>query len=206
MSIKIQYNPIELYKLKKEWLNSLPRYTSKELLEIFPEVKNIISAKLQEFKKQKNRLLKIVKNKLILIEQVEDELSAWFWREWLKINEGKKLLKINNQIAKLKRLQALASGNYKKPTGWIEQDEIERVLQIPLIEIAKPHLEQLKQIGNKWFARCPFHNEKTPSFYIFEDNRYKCFGACGEYGNAINFIQKFYDFSFPEAVKFLLEK
>ena len=52
------------------------------------------------------------------------------------------------------------------------------------------------------FALCPFHSEKTPSFKIFPDQRYKCFG-CGERGDVIDFIQKMYGLSFPDALKHL---
>lgn len=49
--------------------------------------------------------------------------------------------------------------------------------------------------GRKVMIRCPFHNERTPSFVIFPDNGFKCFG-CGVHGQgAIDFVMKLgYDF------------
>ena len=52
------------------------------------------------------------------------------------------------------------------------------------------------------FGLCPFHDEKTPSFKVFPDNHFKCFG-CGEHGDVIDFIQKYYGLSFPDALKHL---
>lgn len=49
------------------------------------------------------------------------------------------------------------------------------------------------------FACCPFHNEKTPSFKVYEDH-YHCFG-CGEHGDHIDFVQNLYDISNIEAAK-----
>jgi DNA primase len=44
--------------------------------------------------------------------------------------------------------------------------------------------------GRKVMIRCPFHNERTPSFVIFPDNGFKCFG-CGVHGQgAIDFVMK----------------
>ena len=51
------------------------------------------------------------------------------------------------------------------------------------------------------FMCCPFHNEKTPSLKIYENNRgWNCFG-CGEGGDQISFVQKLFNLSFGEALK-----
>ncbi len=44
--------------------------------------------------------------------------------------------------------------------------------------------------GRRVKMRCPFHNERTPSFFLFEDGGYKCFG-CGVHGNnVIDFLME----------------
>lgn len=53
-------------------------------------------------------------------------------------------------------------------------------------------------------AICPFHDEKTASFSV-KDNRYKCFG-CGESGDLIDFVMKYNNFNFMEAVELLAER
>lgn len=53
--------------------------------------------------------------------------------------------------------------------------------------------------NNKGFMCCPFHNEKTPSMKVYEKD-YHCFG-CGEHGDIVTFVQKFFNLSFQEALK-----
>lgn len=49
------------------------------------------------------------------------------------------------------------------------------------------------------FICCPFHNEKTPSMKIYEQD-FHCFG-CGAHGDIISFVQKLFGLSFPDALK-----
>jgi DNA primase len=60
--------------------------------------------------------------------------------------------------------------------------------------------------GRNYWARCPFHHEKDPSFAINEDSQfYHCFG-CGESGDVIKFVQKIENIDFIEAVKRLADE
>jgi len=73
---------------------------------------------------------------------------------------------------------------------------------INLVTVVELSGVELQQRGTRHVGLCPFHNEKTPSFFVFPDNRFKCFG-CGEHGDAIDFAQKLHGFSFPDALKHL---
>jgi DNA primase len=54
---------------------------------------------------------------------------------------------------------------------------------------------------------CPFHDEKTPSFQVTPSRGYwYCFGACGEGGDVISFMQKIDNLSFVEAVQRLADR
>lgn len=60
--------------------------------------------------------------------------------------------------------------------------------------------------GSNYKGLCPFHGEKTPSFYINTSKQiYKCFG-CGEGGDVINFVMKIENLEFMDAVKLLANK
>ena len=62
---------------------------------------------------------------------------------------------------------------------------------------------QLKRKGRLFSGLCPFHSEKTPSFYVYpETQSFYCFG-CGAAGDVINFIKKIDSIDYPEAVKLL---
>lgn len=57
-----------------------------------------------------------------------------------------------------------------------------------------------KRSGNVYKTLCPFHAEKTPSFVVYpESQTWRCFGACGEGGDAIALYQRLTDVSFLEA-------
>lgn len=60
---------------------------------------------------------------------------------------------------------------------------------------------QLKQTGKNFSGKCPFHQEKTPSFIVSPDlQRYKCFG-CGASGDIFNFVQNIENLDFPETLE-----
>ncbi|MBI3939853.1 MAG: DNA primase [Acidobacteria bacterium] len=64
----------------------------------------------------------------------------------------------------------------------------------------------LKRAGKDFSALCPFHSEKTPSFYVSESKKiFKCFG-CGVSGDVFKFLEMIEGLSFPEAIKALAQK
>ena len=64
----------------------------------------------------------------------------------------------------------------------------------------------VKPSGSNYKGLCPFHGEKTPSFYINTSKQiYKCFG-CGEGGDVINFVMKMENLDFIDAVKLLASR
>ena len=64
----------------------------------------------------------------------------------------------------------------------------------------------LQRAGKNMKGLCPFHNEKTPSFFVSKERQiFNCFG-CGEKGNAISFIQKYKHLSFIDSLKYLADK
>ncbi len=65
---------------------------------------------------------------------------------------------------------------------------------------------QVKKAGANFKALCPFHNERTPSFHINPARQvWHCFG-CGEGGDIFEFVEKFENVDFKEALKILAQK
>lgn len=60
----------------------------------------------------------------------------------------------------------------------------------------------LRKLGSRHSGLCPFHADTSPSFYVFPDNHYKCFG-CGEHGDAMNFIMKLRGLDWSGALNYL---
>ena len=58
---------------------------------------------------------------------------------------------------------------------------------------------RLSKSGRNWKGLCPFHNEKSPSFYVYEDS-FHCFG-CGAHGDALAFLMRTEGAGFMEAVE-----
>lgn len=71
--------------------------------------------------------------------------------------------------------------------------------RLPIADIVGRQVRLVRR-GNRHQGLCPFHQEKTPSFYVFEDQgNYHCFG-CGAHGNAIDFIMALEGLDFTEAL------
>lgn len=74
--------------------------------------------------------------------------------------------------------------------------------RLPLSEVVGKRL-RLIRAGREFKAPCPFHNEKTPSFYVNDQKGFfHCFG-CGAHGDLIGFVMRHDNLSFPEAVELL---
>lgn len=88
----------------------------------------------------------------------------------------------------------------------IRQEIIDTILdRTDIVQVIAQHV-QLKKSGIRYVGCCPFHQEKTPSFYVFpHTGTFKCFG-CGEGGDAIYFIEKAENKTFVEAVRTLAQK
>ena len=61
---------------------------------------------------------------------------------------------------------------------------------------------ELSRRGRNLIGLCPFHADKDPSFTVFPDGRFKCFG-CGEHGDAADFVQKAQGVDFKGALQIL---
>ncbi len=76
-------------------------------------------------------------------------------------------------------------------------DLVSRVDIVETIDARVP----LRKAGREFVARCPFHDEKTPSFTVSRDKQfYHCFG-CGAHGTAIGFLMDYAHMSFVEAIQ-----
>lgn len=74
-----------------------------------------------------------------------------------------------------------------------------------IVDVVSGYVRLQKKGGSYW-ACCPFHGEKTPSFSVSGSKQmYHCFG-CGISGNVYTFIMKYENYSFPEAVKLLADR
>ena len=88
----------------------------------------------------------------------------------------------------------------------IPQDTVNLILDTARIEDVVGDFVTLKRRGANYVACCPFHNEKTPSFYVSPAKGiYKCFG-CGKSGSAVGFVMEHEHSSYVEALRYLAAK
>lgn len=74
--------------------------------------------------------------------------------------------------------------------------------RLPLSDIVGKRIKLVRS-GREYKACCPFHNEKSPSFYVNDDKQFfHCFG-CGAHGDIIGFVMRHDRLSFPEAIEAL---
>ena len=80
----------------------------------------------------------------------------------------------------------------------------ELLSRLDLVDVIGARID-LKRTGQRFFALCPFHDERSPSFSVNQDKQfYHCFG-CKSSGNAVKFVMEFDGLDFPSAVKSLSE-
>ena len=88
----------------------------------------------------------------------------------------------------------------------IDQPTIERILDAAQIVDVVSEFVTLKKKGVNYVGLCPFHDDKTPSFYVSPAKGLcKCF-ACGKGGNAVHFIMEHEQMNYPEALRWLAKK
>ena len=88
----------------------------------------------------------------------------------------------------------------------IPQETVDLILDTAQIADVISDYVTLKRRGANYVACCPFHNEKTPSFYVSPSKGiYKCFG-CGKAGTAVGFVMEQEHCSYTEALRYLARK
>jgi len=161
----------------------------KELLELADKIKKLIKDQMDiAVKNSTKESVKRSVLKILPTYHAEEYLMIrkWlrYWAEiWRKVSEKPLPRQLSNKLNRF---------------GYFE---VQQARQVPLERLYEG---RLRRIGRRLTGLCPLHDEKTPSFVIYEDtNTYHCFG-CAAHGDSINFIEKTKELSFPEAMKFLL--
>ncbi|MBL7884111.1 MAG: DNA primase [Bacteroidia bacterium] len=88
----------------------------------------------------------------------------------------------------------------------ITKEDIDRIFDAARIEEVVGDYVALKKRGANLIGLCPFHDEKTPSFYVSPAKGIcKCFG-CGKGGNSVNFLMEKEKMTYPDALRYLAKK
>ncbi|AEM74171.1 DNA primase [Caldicellulosiruptor acetigenus] len=115
---------------------------------------------------------------------------------------------IKNAKRYFKKFVEIKLNCLKKREG--EHDVLERVVEqvlskIDIVDVVSMYVP-LKKVGANFRALCPFHQERTPSFYVSPAKQiFHCFG-CGVGGNVIHFVMRIENLTFTEALKVLAQR
>ena len=78
--------------------------------------------------------------------------------------------------------------------------------RLDILEVVSGRVE-LHRSGRAYKANCPFHQEKTPSFFVFPDRQsWRCFGACATGGDLFSFVMKTENLDFGQALQRLAQQ
>ncbi len=88
----------------------------------------------------------------------------------------------------------------------IDRETVDKIMDATNIVDVVGEFVNLRKAGVNYKGLCPFHDDKTPSFMVSPARQIcKCF-ACGEGGNAVNFLMKHEQITYPEALRWLAKK
>lgn len=174
--------------------------TPTELMEVFPEALAVVKIKNKEWQDELAGLDEKFKPVLDNIRKRYTGIVQDLHIDLQEIIYNDEETKLKNNIKRTNHFLCIDEWKRKPPS----ED------QITDREIALAKTISIKDISglrysHAGFTQCPFHNEKTPSFRVYADNRFHCFG-CQENGDVIDFVMQMHDLGFLDAVKFLIKR
>lgn len=189
-------NPAWLQEVERSHRKSM-RISNKDLIQTFPEAAPLLVEQNKQLKERKQELLKLYYSMRIEVkDSSQDEFTWWFFDQLFEANHLEELKEIEQRLQKNKYLlRALLQSQSQ-----ITDEQIERAKQRPIQELIT---HPVQRTGKNLKSRCPFHEDRTPSFVIYTHNNSAwCFG-CGQGGDAIDVVQLIQGCTFPDAIKLL---
>lgn len=180
--------------LRRSWQsNQSKQPRAKEWVDMYPEMrslfKRLILNKTLEVESKKleiNRILSKTVSSLVAELSRDVILEQGLVAEIIKLEKEIRWFRLGLMVDDVRQ-----SG--------LTEDQIQQARDFPVEDLI-----DTKRVNRMWC--CPFHEEKSPSFHIYKENSWHCFGCQAHGNNAIDFVIKKNNLGFVEAVKFLIGK
>src|SRR3990167_108960 len=188
---------------KKVWERRF-NFSKAELIDIFgrDEVVRICTEKMTELLPEYDAHKRLFKGKMRYLKLRKfNEVEEYIIQGFLELGHKDRAIEIKNQIKYLASLYLKAQNKSPVFKNSLTDEEIERAREYPTHELYEGGKYKT---SHAFIALCIFHKEKTPSLFIYEDWHFHCY-ACGAHGNnAIDYLMKFKNLTFKEAVQNLI--
>lgn len=194
------------------WFVRPPKLPDDEDIEMFAdELVGTSQQKMVELLDHHDFLEKRRENNIGIIQSISDsnnwdEITEYFYT-FMENTMYSEVIYVQRWLKYWKSIYELSAKKKFEPVFFeksssdeITDDDIARAKEYPLSELFDGNL---KHSFGKLVGLCPFHEDSTPSFTIFEeDNHYYCFG-CNAWGDSIDYYMKTNKVNMPEAVRTL---
>jgi hypothetical protein len=175
-------------------------FSDKEWFDIFPQARRRLKEKRDMLEQRILELEELIKREFKTQKNVPKQ-DWWFKELQIKIWYVWDLVKAEEEIYRIKIVLSDNKDCSAQEELW--HDKVEHAKSILVQDIASHKGVKLRRVGRALVGLCPFHQEKTPSFYIYpQSNIFKCYG-CGQGGGPIKLVMSLNKFSFKGAVEFL---
>jgi len=162
------------------------KYLESRLEDAYNKINILRDIKKDKYPDEDLVLISAGKNKMFLLDdgvkQIQSAAEKWYNEHQLLVrNDNDKKTEIYNKRIRL----------------------VERCKKIPIENLLQ---SEIIINGDRKKTLCPIHNEDTPSFFIFENNSYHCFGCQAHGSNAIDFVIEWKGLDFNGALDYLRNK
>lgn len=184
---------------QQKWEKS-QKFNTDELIDIFgkEEVTDLCIEKIRGLFPEYNFHKRLFEEKLKYLNARRfNEIQEHIIKMAIELGHRDSAIDLIKQLRYLSTLYLKVQNKALKFNNSLTNEVIERAREYPTHELYEG--KKIKS-GRRFFALCPFHKERTPSFFFYENGSYHCFG-CQVHGfNAIDYIMKLRNLSFKEAV------
>lgn len=115
--------------------------------------------------------------------------------------QGAEIEKEKKKWSRFVTMNSLGKEGWKKRFTSKDSFDLDAIREVPMHEVLSSEGIELRRVSPSCQkVKCPFHDERTPSFFVYSDNHAHCFG-CSWHGDTIQFVMDFLHLNFQDACR-----